>query len=185
MARAALVVAQRVLPFYTHSNSRKKFTQHQLFACLVLKNFLKTDCRGIVAHLTDHPALCEVLRLKSVPHFTTLQKAGRHLLASEPVRRVVECTIRLHYGRRRRVCGCDLSTISWNPRPRGQPSRAEIAGLKPTGGWWGGSRNELACTAQGFIIRRTKFSCTSHGCLIQKSQPCPLNPKSNSRSPFA
>lgn len=103
VARAALIAAQQVLPFYTHPNSPKKFTQHQLFACLVLKNFLRTDYRGVVAHLADHPELREVLRLKAVPHFTTLQKASRHLLGMEPARRVLESTIRLHYGRRRRV----------------------------------------------------------------------------------
>lgn len=103
VARAALDAAQRVLPFYTHPNSPKVFTQHQLFACLVLKNFWKTDYRGVVAQLADHPDLCAVLRLKHVPHFTTLQKANRHLLASRPVQRVLESTIRMHYGRRRRV----------------------------------------------------------------------------------
>jgi hypothetical protein len=103
VARAALEAAERVLPCYTHPNSPKKFTQHQLFACLVLKNFFKTDYRGVVAHLADHSDLREVLRLHSVPHFTTLQKASRHLLASAPVRRVLDNTIRMHYGRRRRV----------------------------------------------------------------------------------
>jgi hypothetical protein len=103
VARAALVAAQRVLPFYTHPNSPKKFTQHQLFACLVLKNFLKTDYRGVVAHLADHPDLCEVLGLDCVPHFTTLQKASRHLLATASARRVLHSTIRMHYGRRRRI----------------------------------------------------------------------------------
>lgn len=103
VARAALAAAQRTLPFYTHPNSPKKFTQHQLFACLVLKNFFKTDYRGIVAHLADDSALREVLGLDCVPHFTTLQKASRHLLASAPVRRVLESTIRMHYGRRRRI----------------------------------------------------------------------------------
>lgn len=103
VARAALAAAQRVLPFYTHPNSPKKFTQHQLFACLVLKNFLKTDYRGVVAHLADHPALREVLGLQHVPHFTTLQKASRHLLATASTRRVLESTIRTHYGRRRRI----------------------------------------------------------------------------------
>ena len=103
VARAALESAQRVLPFYTHLNSPKKFTQHQLFACLVLKNFLKTDYRGVVAHLRDHPKLREVLRLKSVPHFTTLQKASQRLLAAKPVRRLLESTIRLRYGRRRSI----------------------------------------------------------------------------------
>ena len=62
VARAALAAAQRVLPFYTHPNSPKKFTQHQLFACLVLKNFFKTDYRGVVAQLEDHRELREVLR---------------------------------------------------------------------------------------------------------------------------
>jgi hypothetical protein len=103
VARTALEAAQRVLPFYTHPNSPKKFTQHQLFACLVLKSFLKTDYRGVVAQLDDHPELRDVLRLGSVPHFTTLQKASRRLLACEPVRRVLESTIAMRYGRRRRV----------------------------------------------------------------------------------
>ena len=110
VARAALESAQRVLPFYTHPNSPKKFTQHQLFACLVLKNFLKTDYRGVVAHLNDHPELCEVLKLHSVPHFTTLQKASRHLLASEPARRLLQSTIRMHYGRRRRVASSAIDS---------------------------------------------------------------------------
>ena len=103
VARAALIAARRVLPFYTHPNSPKKFTQHQLFACLVLKNFWKTDYRGVVAHLRDNAELRKVLGLNCVPHFTTLQKASRHLLATAPVRRLLESTIRLHYGRRRRV----------------------------------------------------------------------------------
>ena len=42
----AYVTAQRALPAYAHRFSPKKFTQHQLFACLVLKEFLKTDYRG-------------------------------------------------------------------------------------------------------------------------------------------
>jgi len=33
----ALAVAKRALPAYRHVNSPKKFTQHQLFACLVLR----------------------------------------------------------------------------------------------------------------------------------------------------
>ncbi len=86
--RHAYVVAQLALPAYSHRYSPKKFTQHQLFACLVLKNFLKTDYRGVVAHLADHPTLRETLGLKCVPHFTTLQKASRHLLAAPGLARV-------------------------------------------------------------------------------------------------
>ena len=50
---AAMAVARRSLPEYAHRYSPKKFTQHQLFACLVLKNFLRTDYRGVAAHLAD------------------------------------------------------------------------------------------------------------------------------------
>jgi len=100
---AALATARRALPPYRHRNSPKKFTQHQLFACLVLKNFLRTDYRGVVAHLHDHPTLVAILGLKHIPHFTTLQKASRRLLVTARVRRLLAATIRLHMGRRRRV----------------------------------------------------------------------------------
>ena len=55
----ALKAAQQAFPAYSHEFSPKKFTQHQLFACLVLKSFLKTDYRGVVEHLKDCPALAE------------------------------------------------------------------------------------------------------------------------------
>jgi hypothetical protein len=96
-------MARRALPAYAHRCSPKKFTQHQLFACLVLKNFLKTDYRGVVAHLADHPSLCESLELRKVPHFTTLQKASRRLLTLPRVRRLLRASVRQRYGRRRRI----------------------------------------------------------------------------------
>jgi Transposase DDE domain len=100
---AALATAERALPKYSHRNSPKKFTQHQLFACLVLKNFLKTDYRGVVAHLSDCPPLLETLALARVPHYTTLQKATRRLLASGPARALLAATVREQLGRKRRV----------------------------------------------------------------------------------
>jgi hypothetical protein len=100
---AALATAQRALPLYSHRNSPKKFTQHQLFACLVLKNFLKTDYRGVVAQLADCPSLREAISLEQVPHYTTLQKAARRLLASAPARSLLDATVRLQLGRKRRV----------------------------------------------------------------------------------
>jgi hypothetical protein len=100
---AALATARRALPEHAHRYSPKKFTQHQLFACLVLKNFLRTDYRGLSAHLADHPSLLAILNLKQVPHFTTFQKASRRLLPTGPARRLLEATVRLQMGRRRRV----------------------------------------------------------------------------------
>jgi len=100
---AAMATARRALPAYAHRYSPKKFTQHQLFACLVLKNFLKTDYRGVVAHLADAPALAAAIELDRLPHFTTLQKASRRLLKLAKARRLLDASIRLHLGRRRQV----------------------------------------------------------------------------------
>ncbi len=100
---AALATAKRALPPYSHRNSPRVFTQHQLFACLVLKNFLRTDYRGIAAQLADNPLLITTLGLGKVPHYTTLQKAAQRLLKSVPARRLLEATVRLEMGRRRRV----------------------------------------------------------------------------------
>jgi DDE family transposase len=103
VALTALAAAQQALPRYTHRCSPRKFTQHQLFACLALKNFLRTDYRGVVAHLEDNPSLRDLLALRQVPHFTTLQKASRRLLSQANARRLLDATTRLRWGRRRRV----------------------------------------------------------------------------------
>ena len=61
--------AREALPAYRHRFSPKKFTQHQLLACLVLKEFLRVDYRGLAAYLEDAPALREEIGLKAVPHY--------------------------------------------------------------------------------------------------------------------
>lgn len=96
----ALQVAQASLPAYCHKPSPKKFTQHQLFACLVLKNFLKTDYRGVVNHLKDCPSLAESIDLKKIPHYTTLQKASERLLVSRLAQRLLDETVDIQMGRR-------------------------------------------------------------------------------------
>jgi len=101
--RAALEVAEQSLPAYSHRCSPKKFTQHQLFACLVLKNFLKTDYRGVAAVLQDCSSLRDTIRLKKVPHFTTIQKAAHRLLASVSAKKLLDATVGQQLGRRLRV----------------------------------------------------------------------------------
>lgn len=91
----AYAAAKDALPAYAHRFSPKKFTQHQLLACLVLKEFLKTDYRGVVCFLADCPDLCAVIELKTVPHFTTLQKAADRLLRKRPADRLLDATIEL------------------------------------------------------------------------------------------
>jgi hypothetical protein len=103
VARRALTTASLVLPHYAHRFSPKKYTQPQLFACLVLKTFFKTDYRGLAALLADHSDLRAALGLQTVPHFTTPQKASRRLLRLPVARRLFHTTIRCFLGRRRCV----------------------------------------------------------------------------------
>jgi hypothetical protein len=103
VARQALAVAGATLRPYAHKYSPKKFTQPQLFACLVLKTFLRTDYRGAAAHLADHSDVRAALALEGVPHFTTLHKAGRRLLRQPRARRLFRTTVRRFLRRRRKV----------------------------------------------------------------------------------
>ena len=80
VAREALRLAQESLPAYSSKYSRKDFTQHQLFAILALKTFLKTDYRGAVEHLADFAELRSDLGLSKVPDHTTLHYAAKRLL---------------------------------------------------------------------------------------------------------
>jgi hypothetical protein len=86
--RVAYDAAQRALPAYRHKFSPRKFTQHQLLACLVLKEFLRLDYRGFAEHLADHPDLVRLIDLKAVPHFTTFQKAADRLLVAASARKL-------------------------------------------------------------------------------------------------
>ena len=95
MAQAAYAVARSILPDFRHRFSPKKFTQAQLFTCLVLKIFFKTDYRGITEILSDNPTLCETFNLSTVPHFTTLQKASNRLLTYRLVDKLLESTVKI------------------------------------------------------------------------------------------
>jgi hypothetical protein len=103
VAMVALAIGHRRLPRYTHRFSPKTFTQPQLFACLVLKAFFKTDYRGIVYQLRDNPTLCDDLKLRRIPHFTTLQKASRRLLRLPIVKRLIDAAVQLMMGRAKRL----------------------------------------------------------------------------------
>jgi len=80
--------ACQALPAHRHKFSPKRYTQPQLLACLVLKEFLRLDDGGFATHLSDNPNLASQIGMKTVPHFTTFQKAPVQLLAAVPGRRV-------------------------------------------------------------------------------------------------
>jgi hypothetical protein len=79
VARRALDVAAASLPVYSSPKSRRDYTQPQLFAILALKQFFKTDYRGIAAILADSSDLRRGLGLAKVPHYSTLAYAAARL----------------------------------------------------------------------------------------------------------
>lgn len=80
LAKQALRAAKAGLDTYSSHYSRHDYTQHQIFAILVLRQFLKTDYRGIIQMLEDFSDLRKVLGLKKVPHYSTLCYAEKRLL---------------------------------------------------------------------------------------------------------
>lgn len=103
--RVAYDAACQALPAHRHKFSPKKFTQPQLMACLVLKEFARLDYRGFVEHLADHPDLGRLIGLKAVPHYTTFQKAAARLFRAAPARAlfdaVLDRAVRLKIRKRR------------------------------------------------------------------------------------
>jgi Transposase DDE domain len=91
--QVAYAAACQALPAHRHRYSPKKFTQPQLLACLVLKEFLRLDYRGLAVHLADHPDLARLIGLRIVPHYTTFQKAAARLLRSAPARAMFDAVL--------------------------------------------------------------------------------------------
>lgn len=95
VALVAYATAQRTLPPFSHLKSPKKFTQPQLVACLVLKEFFRTDYRGIMEILADSSDLQKALELEEIPHYTTLQKAARRFTTKKTIEKLLRTTISL------------------------------------------------------------------------------------------
>jgi Transposase DDE domain len=97
--RAVLIVGYWIgklsLRDFAHKCSPKTYTQPQLFACLVLKEFLGRDYRGIEQLLKDTPDLAATIELTTIPDHSTLQKAAKRLLPARSVRQLLDMTIRL------------------------------------------------------------------------------------------
>jgi hypothetical protein len=85
VACEALVAGQAALPEYGSRFSRRDYTQAQLFALLVLRQFLRTDYRGMVVLVAKWAELRRSLGLKRVPHYSTLAHASRRILADAEV----------------------------------------------------------------------------------------------------
>ena len=90
VARVAYVIAQRSVPAYSNRKSPHKFTQPQLITILVLKEFFRTDYRGITDILTDAADLRDAFDLTVVPHYTTIQKAAHRLTKKDTLDRLTK-----------------------------------------------------------------------------------------------
>jgi hypothetical protein len=80
LAQLALAVGAASLPPYASRFSRKDYTQAQLFAVLTLRQFFRSDYRGIITLLADFSELRALLGLRKLPHYTTLQKTEAQML---------------------------------------------------------------------------------------------------------
>jgi len=80
LARAALEVGEKAFKPYSHPKSPHKFTQPQIFALLVLRQYFRLDYRGLIEWVRHWPTLQGALRLARLPHYSTLCYAERRLL---------------------------------------------------------------------------------------------------------
>lgn len=96
----ALDVATAVLPTYRSRFSKHQFTQPQLLAVLCLMRYEDWTFREAEVRLREHSELRAVLRLSSVPDYTTLYRFLRRL-PDDAIENVLgESVRRLRLGRR-------------------------------------------------------------------------------------
>jgi len=115
-ARMALDVASAVLPTYRTRFSKHQFTQPQLLAILCLMRYEDWTFREAEVRLREHGELRAVLRLSSVPDYTTVYRFLRRLpddtierALGESVRRLRRSSRR---GRRRAAVAVDGTGLS-------------------------------------------------------------------------
>jgi hypothetical protein len=90
----AYAIGKQALPSYSCEKSNHIYTQHQLFALLILKQFFQEDYRGLVEVISDFSEIRKALNLEIIPHYTTLHKASKRLLSSKKVQKLLKTTIK-------------------------------------------------------------------------------------------
>ena len=89
LVRTARDSARLVLPEYSHPCSPKSYTQHQLFALMVVRQAQDLDYRSFEQNLRDWSDLREALDLRGVPDHSTLHKAEERLLKKGASQRIL------------------------------------------------------------------------------------------------
>lgn len=165
----ALAVAEASLPRYSHRFSPRVFTQPQLFACLVLKDFYDLTYRGTVGLLADSDALREAISLEKAPHFTTLQKAADRLLVKKSFQRLITATVQRArkaklLGRRVRLAAMDTSGFEARHASRYYAWRRKKAGKHG---------RKCAVSYRRFPKLGVVCDTTSHFCLAARASQGP------------
>jgi hypothetical protein len=132
----AYLIGQLVLPDYSHRNSPKTYTQPQLFASLVLKEFLRLDYRKLHGLLKDSPDLAATIELHKAPHFTTFQKAAARLLLNRHAQRYLDKTIRLAQVQRRLPRRISLAALDGTGLETRHASSYYVKRRANTGKYW-------------------------------------------------
>ncbi len=101
-ARVASDVATAVLPPYGTRFSKHQFTQPQLLAVLCLTRYEDWTFREAEMRLREHRELRRVLRLRSVPDYTTVYRFLKRLDPKKIDQALGEAARRLGRGVRRR-----------------------------------------------------------------------------------
>ncbi len=81
VAREALAAGRAALPEYWQPLFAARLHAGAALRVLVLRQFLRTDYRGVVALVAEWAELRRVLGLTKVPHYSTLAHASRRILA--------------------------------------------------------------------------------------------------------
>ncbi|MBN8624843.1 MAG: hypothetical protein J0M17_05065 [Planctomycetes bacterium] len=130
---------------YAHKRSPKKFTQPQLFACLVLTEVPRLDYRKLEALFRDAPELAAAIELKAVPDHSSVQKAAKRLLGSAAVAKLLTGTL-------------ELASLQGR-----LGARSELAALDGTG-WESrhASQYFVSCRAKGLKTRQDMRAAGRH-----------------------
>ncbi len=124
-AKLALTVAQRILPEHAHKFAPKTYTQPQLLACLLVKEYLHLDYRTAQEVLDASDRLRRILRLRRAPDYSTLWHFAQEKVSSDLIEQALAETVRL------------LETDSPPPPPGGSTSGEPLrcVALDSTGLW--------------------------------------------------
>ena len=110
LAEIALDVARAQLPRYRTKFSKHDFEWPQLVACLLVRQFLRLDYRGVEQMLAEHSELRRALRLRRVPDHTALCRALRNLRPQE-IEGLVDETVKRMVRLRRRGAEAKRKTV--------------------------------------------------------------------------